>query len=104
MSAPRSSAARRVERPIRPNPLMPTRVLMSDLLGLHLDCSTGALLDTDAAALAEVVVELVRVRRTGSGLDHGVVGADAVAVVTREAVAARQTAPRLEQRVRLVER
>src|SRR6478609_2007993 len=68
MSAPRSIAARRVERPILPNPFMPTRVLMSDLLGLHLDCSAGAFLDTDAAALAEVVVELVRVRRTGSEL------------------------------------
>ena len=53
-----------------------------------------------AAALAVVEVERVRVRAAGLELDDGVVGADAVAVVAREAAAARQAAAGLEQRGR----
>src|SRR4051794_29872058 len=75
----------------------------SDGLRDHLDRPARALLHAQPAALAVVEVERVRVRAAGIELDHGVVGADAVAVVAREAAAAGEAAARLEQRGRLVE-
>src|SRR5271157_1254962 len=53
---------------------------VSDLLGDHLDRPAGALGGADAAALAEVEVDRVGLARR-AGLQDGVVGADAVAVV-----------------------
>ena len=67
----------------------------------HLDRAARALGHADAAALAVVEIELEPLARPQ--LDHRVVGAHAVAVVALEAVAARQAAARLEQRVGLVE-
>src|SRR5688500_15227779 len=78
----------------------------SDRLGFHPDRSARALGHAHAAALAVVEVDRVAVHVGGSGLaqlQHGVVGADAVAVVAGEAVAAREAAAGLEQGVRLVE-
>src|SRR5207344_1466136 len=72
----------------------------SDLLRHHGDRAARALLGAHAAALAVVVVEAEAVARPE--LDHGVVGADAVAVVALEAVAAGQAAARLVERVGLV--
>ena len=69
----------------------------SGLLGLHLDGATGAFVHAQAAALAVVQVDLVR--GILSDLDHRVVRADPIAVVTAEAVAARQAPARLEERV-----
>src|SRR6266498_1457519 len=80
-----------------------TPTVISDLLGLHRDRAGGAFLHADAAALAEVQIDLVLVGAARFELDHRVVGADAVAVVAREAVAARHAASCLEQRVGLVE-
>jgi hypothetical protein len=59
---------------------------MSDPLGSHVDGATRAFLSTDAAALAEVVVELV-MRRT-TKFDHCIVGTDTKAIVAFEAIAA----------------
>src|SRR5271168_275300 len=61
----------------------------------HVDRPTWAFVDTDAAALAEVVVELVAERWTE--LDHRVVRAHPVAVVALEAISARQAPSSLEE-------
>src|SRR6266540_4449816 len=74
----------------------------SDLLGDHLDRSARAFLDAESAALAEVEIDLVELAGLAE-LDHGVVGADAVAVVAAEAVAARHAAARFVESVRIVE-
>src|SRR5512132_369197 len=80
--------------------------LASDPLGNHLDRPAGALGHAEAAALAEVEVDLVavhvRVRRLGE-LQYRVVRTDAVAVVAGEAVAAGHAPPRLVERVGLVQ-
>src|ERR1039458_6902506 len=73
----------------------------SDSLGDHVDGAARALRGADPAALAEVGVELVAIAR--AELDHGVVRADAEAVVAFEAVAAGKAAPGLEERVLLGE-
>src|SRR5205814_951294 len=73
----------------------------SDCLGYHLDRPAGAFRHANAAALAVVVIELEAV--AGPELDYGVIGADAVAVVALEAIAAGKTATCLEQRIGLVE-
>ena len=73
----------------------------SDRLRDHLDRAARTLGHADAAALAVVEVDLVALAR--AELDDRVVGADAVAVVALEAVAAGQAAARLVQRVVLVE-
>ena len=83
-----------------PPPPAPARAAL-DPLGLHLDRAAGAFLRAEPAALAVVEVDLVGVGPGLVELDHGVVRADAVAVVAREAVAARQAAPGLEERVGL---
>jgi hypothetical protein len=75
----------------------------SDLLRLHLDRATGACRGAQPGALAEVEVDLVAVGPGIVELDDRVVGADAVAVVAREAVAARQAPPGLELGGLLVE-
>jgi hypothetical protein len=67
----------------------------------HFDGAARALGRADAAAFAVVEVELEALARPE--LDHGVVRTDAVAVVALEAVAAREAAARLEQRVALSE-
>ena len=51
----------------------------------QVDCTTGALFDADAAALAVVILELVFTRLD---FGDGVIGTDAEAVVAAEAVAA----------------
>ena len=66
--------------------------------GSHLDRAGRAFLHAQRAALAVVEVERVGVRAAAVELDHGVVGADAVAVVAGEAAAAGQAAAGLEQR------
>ena len=58
----------------------------SDLLGDHVDGSARALLGAQPATLAEVEVDAEPL--AGVELDHGVVGADAEAIVALEAVAA----------------
>src|SRR5215467_10873026 len=77
------------------------RQATSHLLGDHVDGSAGTLLGAEPAALAEVEIDAEPL--AGAELDHGVVRADAEAVVALEAVAARQAAPGLEQRIVLVE-
>src|SRR5678815_869407 len=77
------------------------RSLRSYLLGDHVDGSARALPGAQPAALAEVEVDAEPL--AGAELDDGVVRTDAKAVVALEAVAARQAAPRLEQRGLLVE-
>src|SRR5436189_6063974 len=89
-SRPRSSPKRRAHslRPRRRLDAAPETSAALALLGHHLDGAARALRDADAAALAIVVVELEPVPR--AELDDRVVGADAVAVVALEAVAAAQ--------------
>src|SRR5918995_6590482 len=100
-----SCRARSASSAATPLPATSTRgrVGMSDLLRVHLDGAARALLRAEAAALAVVQVDRVRVRAGGIELDDGVVGADAEAVVAGEAAAARQAATRFEQRGRGVE-
>src|SRR5690348_6339728 len=74
---------------------LPDSTSRSGFLGAHLDGATGAFGGAQAAALAVVVVDLVL---AVGELDDGVVGADAVAVVAAEAVAAGHAAARLVQR------
>src|SRR5271165_3764750 len=74
---------------------------LSNRLRHHLDRAARAFGGAEAAALAIVVVELEPF--AGAELDHGVVGADAVAIVAFEAIAARETTARLIERVGLVE-
>src|SRR4029453_17514714 len=78
----------------------PVRARSSCGLGLHPDGSARALGHTQSAPLAIVVVELETPAR--AELDHRVVRADAIAVVTFEAVAARQAAASFEERISLV--
>src|SRR4051794_6716543 len=75
---------------------------MSDPFGFHRDRAAWALRGAQAAALAVVEVDRVVVG-PGTDLDDRVVGADAVAVVAGQAVAAGQTATGLEERRRLVQ-
>src|SRR5574340_731694 len=72
-----------------------------DRLGGHRDRSARAFGRAQPAALAVVVVDGEALARTE--LHHCVVRAHAVAVVALEAIAAREAAPRLEQRVALVQ-
>src|SRR5271165_4360065 len=72
----------------------------SNRLGHHLDRPARAFGGAEAAAFAIVVVELESL--AGPELDDRVVGADAVAIVAFEAVAAAQTPARLVERVGLV--
>ena len=72
-----------------------------NLLLDHINGAAGAFGGAQAAALAEVVVELEAV--AGAELDHGVVGAHTEAVVALEAVTAAEASARLEQRGGLVE-
>ena len=72
---------------------------LSNSLRNHVDGTARALLDADAATFAEVVVNLVAQRRTE--FDDRVVRAHAEAVVALEAVAAREAAAGLEERVLL---
>src|SRR4051794_10158938 len=62
---------------------------ISDLLWDHLDRAGRALLHADPTALAVVEIELVAVSAARIELHHRVVGTDAVAVVTAEAVTTR---------------
>src|SRR5579863_9004332 len=67
----------------------------------HVDRAAWALGGAQAAAFAIVVIELEALARTE--LDDGVVGADAVAIVAFEAIAATQAAARFVERVGGVE-
>src|SRR5664279_1338576 len=55
------------------------RFSVSDRFRRHLDRAARAFLGADAAALAVIQVELET--HAGTELDHGIVGADAVAIV-----------------------
>jgi hypothetical protein len=74
---------------------------LSDRLRCHHDCAAGALHGTNAATVAIVIVEEKTLTR--AELDHGVIRANTIAVVAFEAIAARNTAPGLEQRVFLAQ-
>ena len=102
ISTPPSTACPTRRRRSRADAVPPHAIAASsDRLRHHLDRAARTLGHADAAALAVVEVELEALAR--AQLDHRVVGTHAVAVVALEAVAARQAAPRLEQRVGLVE-
>src|SRR5579863_5465145 len=79
----------------------PVQTEPSDQLRNHLDCAARALCDAYPTAFAVVVVERIAIPR--AELRHGVIWTDAVAIVALEAVATRKAAPRLVERVRLVE-
>src|SRR5262249_37385522 len=72
----------------------PTR---SDCFRHHHDRAARALLGAEPTTLAEIIVELESVARPE--LDHGIIGTNAVTVVAREAVAARETPPGLTERL-----
>src|SRR5215831_17805804 len=61
-----------------------------DCLRHHHDCPAGTLRNADSAAFAVIVVEAKPV--PGAELDHGIVGADSVAIIALEAVAAGEAA------------
>src|SRR5437867_1217782 len=94
----RRSFRRTAWRSFRQSCAMPSK---SDCLGYHFDRSARAFRYANAAALAVIVIELEAL--AGPELDHGVIGADAVAVVAFEAIAAGKAATRLEERIGLVE-
>src|SRR3974390_366320 len=73
----------------------------SHLFRHHRDRATGALRRADTTAFAVIVIEFEPVDRPE--LDHRVVRADAVAIVTLEAIAAGKAPPRFIERVGLVE-
>src|SRR3974390_3856453 len=73
----------------------------SHLFRHHRDRATGALRRADTTAFAVIVIEFEPVARPE--LDHSVVRADAVAIVTLEAIAAGEASPRFIERVGLVE-
>ena len=52
----------------------------------HGDGATGAFLRADAATLAEVIVELEAITRPQ--LDHGIIRANAIAIITFKAISA----------------
>src|SRR6516165_9975446 len=77
------------------------RRMRSDCLRHHHDRAAWALLGAQPATLAEIIIELESV--AGPELDHGIVGADPVAVVALEAVAAGEAPARLIERVGFIE-
>src|SRR6266705_1586799 len=76
-------------------------VAPSGRLRHHGDGAARAFLRAHSAAFTIIVIELEA--PAGAELDHRVVGADAVAIVAFEAIAARETAPGLVERIGLVE-
>ena len=62
---------------------------------LHIDCPTWALVGADAAALAVVQIYFIF---AAFDFNHGIIRADAKAVIATKAVAAGETASRFKYR------